>query len=225
MIITLDLCLKHGDFAVVEGLNLHIQKGEFVFICGQAGSGKTSLLHVFALQRMPSDGRVIIDGVDIADMRKNSLTGYRRSLGVVFREDSLLERRTLAENIGISLELAGWRNADARRETNEYLKEIGLSKKANLFPEHVSENERQLLKICRALARRPKIVLADEPYEGLDWQSMEKADHLFRKANLRGSTVVIATHHVELADRAGKRSIVLDRGSLGLKGKASGSLN
>jgi cell division transport system ATP-binding protein len=220
MIITLDLCLRYGDFSLIEGLNLHIQKGEFVFICGQAAAGKTSLLRVFALLRLPSEGRVIIDGADVTNINKFSLTEYRRTLGVIFQEDVLLERRTLAENIAISLELAEWRAADARREANEYLKEIGLLGKADLFPTHISKNEEQLLKICRALARRPKIVLADEPYEGLDWQSMAKAVNLFRKAHLRGSTIVIATHHVEFAEQAGKRSIMLDQSSLGLKAKA-----
>jgi cell division transport system ATP-binding protein len=217
LIITLDLCLRRGEFSIIEGLNLHIEKGEFVFICGQAGAGKTSLLRVLALQHLPAEGRVIIEGVDSAGILKKGLTDFRRSLGIIFSEDLLLPRRTLAENIDISLELAGWSASEARRETNNYLKEIGLLNKVNLYPQQISENERQLVKICRALARRPKIVLADEPYEGLDWQSLEKAAHLFRRAHLRGSTLVVATHHVEFAKKMGKRTILLDRSSLGMK--------
>ncbi len=221
MIITLDLCLMRGDFPVIDGLNLHVQSGEYVYICGQAGSGKTSLMRVFALQRMPSSGRVLIQGTDISDIVKNGLDAYRRTLGIIFQEDLLLPRRTLSENIQISMELAERHPAYARKETLEYLKEIGLLSKANLFPDHISENERQLLKICRALARRPKIILADEPFEGLDCRSVEKAADLFETAHLRGSTVVIATHHVEFAEQLGKRAILLDHSSVGLQSKVS----
>ncbi|UCD56996.1 MAG: ATP-binding cassette domain-containing protein [Candidatus Hydrogenedentota bacterium] len=215
MIITLDLCLRHGDHEIIDGLNLHVEKGEFVFICGQAGSGKTSLLRILALQQMPAGGRVIVEGRDISKIARHEFPEYRRGLGVIFQDDLLLPHHTLAENIIVSLELAGWHVSDAKKETLTYLTEIGLLGKADLFPGQVSENEKQKLKICRALARRPKIVLADEPYEGLDGQSIEKAAELFNNANLRGSTVVIATHHVEFASRLGKRAIMLDRSSLG----------
>jgi ABC-type ATPase involved in cell division len=222
MIITLDLCLRRGGISVIDGLNMHIEQGEFAFICGQAGAGKTSLLRVFALQMVPTEGRVIIDGVDIAGIGQNGLARYRCKLGIIFPELRLLPRRTLAENIHISLKLAGWHWADVRKETDKYLREVGLGGKANLLPEEISENERQLLKVCRALARRPKIILADEPYEGLDWQSIEKVVYLLRRAHLRGSTVVVATHHVEFAEQLGKRLIMLDRRSLGMKAKTSG---
>ncbi|RJP23753.1 MAG: ATP-binding cassette domain-containing protein [Candidatus Abyssobacteria bacterium SURF_5] len=222
MIITLDLCLRCGGFSIISGLNLHIEKGEFIFICGQAGAGKSSLMRVLALQELPAEGRVLIDGTDVNQIWRNGLTDYRRTIGVIFQEDRLLSRRTIAENIDISLELAGWRAAEARRETNEYLKEIGLFGKADFYCDRISENERRLLKICRALARRPKIVLADEPYEGLDRRSAEKAASLFRKAHLRGSTIVIATHHIECAGQAGKRAIMLDSGEARPSVTASG---
>ena len=215
MIITLDLRLQHGAHEIIDGLNLHIEKGEFVFICGQGGSGKTSLLRILALQQEPAGGRVIVEGRDLADIARSGFPQYRRGLGLIFQDDLLLQRHTLAENITVSLELAGWRAHEAKKETLLYLKEIGLLAKAGLFPSQVSENEKQMVKICRALARRPKIVLADEPYEGLDWQCLQKAAELCKRANLRGSTVVIATHHVEFAAEMDKRAIVLDRNSLG----------
>lgn len=221
MIITLDLCLRHGLHEVLDGLNLHIEKRDFVFICGQAGSGKTSLLRTLALQQRPAGGRVIVEGRDITKIPRRDYPKYRRSLGVIFQDDYLLPHHTLAENIAVSLELAGWRASDARKETVVYLREIGLLDKAGLFPEQVSENEKQMLKISRALVRRPKIVLADEPYERLDWRSAEMAAELFKGANLRGSTVVIATHNVEFAEKSGKRPIMLDTSSFGRMAKAS----
>ncbi len=220
MIITLDLCLRRGDNEIIDGLNLHVEKGEFVFICGQAGSGKTSLMRLFALHGLPAAGRVIVDGRDTAEMPKREYPRYRRSLGVVFRDDMLLVHRTIAENISISLELAEWRRGDARKEAEAYLRKTGLSAAAGLFPDQVSENERQIVKICRALARRPKIVLADEPLEGLDLQSAGKAVDLFKEANLRGSTVVIATHDIELVNRWDRRAIMLDSNSLGRMAQA-----
>ena len=221
MIITLDLRLQHGAHEIIDGLNLHIEKGEFVFICGQGGSGKTSLLRILALQEAPAGGCVIVEGRDLAKIPRSGFPEYRRGLGVIFQDDSLLPRHTLAENIAVSLELAGWRAHDGKKETLVYLRESGLLAKAGLFPSQVSENEKQIVKICRALARRPKIVLADEPYEGLDWQSVQKAVELFKRANLRGSTVVIATHRVEVATGMEKRAIVLDRSSLGRIASAS----
>ncbi|RJP66753.1 MAG: ATP-binding cassette domain-containing protein [Candidatus Abyssobacteria bacterium SURF_17] len=223
VIITLDLCLRHGSHEILDGLNLHIEKGEFVFICGQAGSGKTSLLRTLVLERMPAAGRIIVDGRDITEITGRSIAEYRRGLGIVFQDDFLLPRHSLVENIALALEIAGWRSSDARGEALVYLRDVGLSNKADLFPRQVSENEKQMVKICRAVARRPKIVLADEPYEGLDWQSIQKVADLFRNANLRGSTAVIATHHVEFAQLAGKRSIMLDQPSFKRMAKASGS--
>lgn len=223
MIITLDLCLRYGTYEIIDGLNVHIERGEFVFICGQAASGKTTLLQILAMRQKPAGGRVIVEGRDLSKITRREVPAYRRGLGVVFQDDMLLPRRTLAENIEISLELAGWRTSEARKETMNYLTEVGLYGKANLFPEQVSDNEKQMLKICRALVRRPKIVLADEPYEGLDWHSVEKAVELFEKANLRGSTVVSTTHNVELVGRLGKRAIMLDKTSFGrMTGTSSG---
>ncbi len=215
MIITLDLCLRYGKHEIIDGLNLHIERGEFVFICGQAASGKTTLLQIFAMRQRPAGGRVIVEGRDLSQITRREIPAYRRGLGVIFQDDMLLPRRTLAENMAISLELAGWRASEARKEAMSYLTEVGLYGKADLFPEQVSENEKQMLKICRALVRRPKIVLADEPYEGLDWESAEKAIELFEKANLRGSTVVSTTNNVELVGRLGKRAIMLDKTSFG----------
>ncbi|GAB4344295.1 MAG: hypothetical protein Kow0099_23620 [Candidatus Abyssubacteria bacterium] len=215
MIIALDLCLQRGSHQIIDGLNLHIERGDFVFVCGQAGSGKTSLLRIIALQETPAAGRLLVDGRDLSEIRKREIPQYRREIGVIFEDAPLLPKRTLAENIQISLELAGSRFIDAKKESLEYLKEIELLGKATLYPRQVSENEKQMVKICRALARRPKIVLADEPYEALDWHCIEKAAELFKMAHLRGSTIVVATHRVELAERFGRRAIMLDKSSLG----------
>ena len=220
MIITLDLCLRRGDNKLIEGLNLHIEKGEFVFICGQAGSGKTSLLRLIALQNRPAAGRIIVDGRDTRDIARREYPAYRRSLGIVFRDDQLLAYRTLAENIEISLELAGWKSVDARAETNKCMKRLGLRSAADLFPAQASANERRMAKLCRALARRPRIALVDEPFEGLDAESIERATELFAEANLRGSTIVATTHNVESVGRQNRRAIMLDKVSLGRMEKA-----
>ena len=221
MIITLELSLRRGHNQIIDGLNMHIEKGEFVFICGQAGSGKTSLLRLFALHDLPAAGRVIIDGRNTAEIARREYSSFWRSLGIFFQDDLLLPFRTIAENIAISLELAGWSAAKAKAETASYLKTLGLRQTADLFPEQASENERKIAKLCRALARRPKIALADEPFEGLDSESADKAMELFKEANLRGSTVAITTHNVELAGKLDKRAILLDKTSLGRMVKVS----
>jgi len=214
VIITLDLCLRRGAHEIINGLNLHVEKGEFVYICGQAGSGKTSLLQVFALLESPAGGKVLVEGRDITRIPRSEFPEYRRGLGVVFRNDMLLPHHTLVENVALALEIMGWSASAAKNEAMLHLQDIGLGKKAGLFPDQISESETQLLKICRAIARRPKIILADEPYDALDRKSVEKAAHLFESANLRGSTVVLTTHHVEFAGRLGKRAIMLDKNSV-----------
>lgn len=214
VIITLDLCLRRGGNRLIDGLNLHVEKGEFVVICGQAGSGKTSLLRLFALRELPDTGRVIIDGRNTAEIPRREYPEYWRSLGVIFQDDILLPHRTIAENIAISLELAGWRHSEAKTEAAELLERTALESAAALFPNHLSETERRIAKICRAVARRPKIVLADEPFEGLDADSVEKAKDLFKEANLRGSTIIIATHDVELSGKLDKRPIMIDKTSV-----------
>jgi cell division transport system ATP-binding protein len=221
VIITLDLSLTRGYNQIIDGLNMHVEKGEFVFICGQAGSGKTSLLRIFALHGLPASGRVIIDGRDTAEIAKREYSSFWRTLGLVFQDDMLLPYRTISENISLSLELAGWSTAKAKAETEGCLNALGLRQAADLFPAHVSENERKMAKLCRALARRPKIVLADEPFEGLDSESIDKAMELFKEANLRGSTIAITTHNIELAGTLNKRAIMLDKTSLGRMAKAS----
>jgi cell division transport system ATP-binding protein len=225
VIIALDLCLRRGAHQIIDGLNLHIEKGEFVFICGQAGSGKTSLLRVFALQRMPASGQVLVEGRDIAKIPSRNFAEYRRSLGVIFQDDVLLPHHTLAENVSISLELAGWRSSTARTEAMTQLRGIGLATKAGLLPHQISETEKQLIKIVRALARRPKITLADEPFDGLDWQSIEKAMNLFKNAHVLGSTVVIATNDVQLVEQSKKRAIMLDKRSVGRMTGPLGKIN
>jgi cell division transport system ATP-binding protein len=221
VIITLDLSLRRGHNQLIDGLNMHIEKGECVFICGQAGSGKTSLLRLFALYDLPAAGRVIIDGRDTAEIARREYPAFWRSLGTVFQDDLLLPSRTIAENIAISLELAGWSASKAKIETAGCLRTLGLRQTADLFPAQVSENERKIAKLCRALARRPKIALADEPFEGLDTESAEKATRLFEEANMRGTTVAITTHNVELAGKLNKRAIMLDKTSLGRMVKAT----
>lgn len=214
MIITLDLFLRQGAHEIINGLNLHVEKGEFVFICGQAGSGKTSLLRVLALLQSPAGGQVIVEGRNIASIPRSEYPEYRRGLSVVFRDDMLLPHHTLVENIAVALEIIGWSASAAKNEAMLHLRNVGLVNKAGLFPDQISESETQLLKICRAIARRPRIILADEPYDALDRQSVEKAVKLFESANLRGSTVVLTTHHVEFAGRLKKRAVMLDKNSV-----------
>jgi cell division transport system ATP-binding protein len=213
VIIALDLCLRHGNHEIIDGLNLHVEKGEFAFICGQAGSGKSTLLQVIALERRPAGGRIIVDGRDIMEIKRREIPHYRRQLGLIFQGDRLLPNRTLTENVSLSLEIIGWASEEAKREADYYLGEMGLLARGALYPDQASENEKQLIKICRGLARRPTIVLADEPFERLDAKSVAKTVELFTEANLRGSTIVATTHNVELVNRLGKRAIMLDRSS------------
>jgi cell division transport system ATP-binding protein len=202
-----------GVFAIRE-LSLRIDKGEFVFLTGPSGAGKSTLLRLLLRQEIPSEGRLVVGGRDLAQLSLRQVQAYRRSLGFVFQDFKLLPNKTVLENVAFVPRVLGMVAAQQQRRTFQVLKWVGLQHRMNAFPEELSGGEQQRIAIARALVNDPHLILADEPTGNLDPDLSLEIMNLFREINARGTTVVVATHDRELIRRTGRRSVTLDRGRI-----------
>ena len=210
--------LKHvskiydNDVEAVKDLNLTIEDGEFVFLVGESGSGKSTLLKLLMRELKPSEGQVIVNGTDIAKLRRRRVAEYRRTLGVVFQDYRLLPKRTVFENVAYALEVIEESNKRIRRRVPTVLNQVGLADKYKSMPNEISGGEQQRTAIARAIVNEPKIVLADEPTGNLDPRNSEEIMLLMEAINNKGTTVIIATHDRNMVNEHKKRVIHLKDG-------------
>ncbi|HEX9024032.1 MAG TPA: cell division ATP-binding protein FtsE [Geobacteraceae bacterium] len=202
------------DAAALNGINLRIPRGDFVFLTGVSGAGKSTLLKLLYAALTPTRGQVVIDGQNVARMSRSQIPYLRRSIGIVFQDFKLLPNRTVFENVAITLEVLGWSRKDIGKKVFHILKQMGLEHKINSTPVRLSGGEQQRVALARALVNDPKILLADEPTGNLDEENKEQILAIFRETNIRGTTVVVATHDRHMVDSLHKRMIVLDKGEI-----------
>jgi len=203
---------SRGVYALRE-LSLRIDKGEFVFLTGPSGAGKSTLLRLLLRQEIPSEGRLVVGGRDLARLSLRQVQAYRRSLGFVFQDFKLLPNKTVLDNVAFVPRVLGMAAAQQQRRTFQVLKWVGLQHRMNAFPMELSGGEQQRIAIARALVNDPVIILADEPTGNLDPDLSLEIMNLFREINARGTTVLVATHDRELIRRVGRRTLTLDHGS------------
>ena len=201
------------DYALKE-ISLRIRKGEFVFITGPSGAGKTTLLRLMFGAEQPTEGQILINGINLNRISSSKLDLLRRRLGFVFQDFKLLKRKTVLQNVALALEVKGARIALTRRKTRQILRAVGLTVKEQAFPLQLSGGEQQRVAIARAIINDPLILLADEPTGNLDPDITRDIMILFRSINLRGTTVVIATHNRELLRNTEQRIIMLEKGRI-----------
>ena len=202
------------DASALNNIELRIGKGEFVFLTGPSGAGKTSLLRLLYGALSPSRGQVLIDGQNITRMTPSQIPLLRRSIGVVFQDFKLLQNRTVFENVAITLEVLGWGRADIGKKTMHILKQMGIESKYNLVTQRLSGGEQQRVALARALVNDPKILLADEPTGNLDDANKNQILSIFKEANIRGTTVIVATHDRRLIEQSHKRLVTLNKGEI-----------
>ena len=202
------------DASALNNINLKIGKGEFVFLTGPSGAGKTSLLRLLYGALTPNRGQVLIDGQNITRLTPSQISLLRRSIGVVFQDFKLLQNRTVFENVAITLEVLGWGRADISKKTMHILKQMGIESKYNLATQRLSGGEQQRVALARALVNDPKILLADEPTGNLDDANKNQILNIFKEANIRGTTVVVATHDRRLIEQSHKRLVTLNKGEI-----------
>jgi cell division transport system ATP-binding protein len=198
----------------LDDVSLRIDKGEFVLLTGPSGAGKTTLLKLVFCAERPTDGQLIVAGQGVHHIRRSSIPYLRRNIGVVFQDFKLLSDRSVFDNVAFALEVLGRPRRQIAPRVNAILRRVGLADKAHLPPNRLSGGEQQRVAIARALVNEPAILLADEPTGNLDPALTTEIMTLLTEANLRGTTVVVATHDPELLRRAHKRVITLDAGRL-----------
>jgi len=184
--------------AALRNVSFHIPKGEFVFLTGHSGAGKSTVIRLVMMAEPPTSGEVRVSGVSSARLRRGDIPRLRRKLGVVFQEFRLLADRTAEENVGFALEVTGTKRAAVQSRAARLLAKVGLGSRGNAIPDELSGGERQRVAIARALANDPLVLLADEPTGNLDEWSARGIFDLFREINGSGMTVVMATHDLDL---------------------------
>jgi cell division transport system ATP-binding protein len=205
---------KFGTKAALDDINLNFRKGEFVFITGPSGAGKTTLLRLIFGAERPTEGQILINGINLNRINRSRLDPLRRKIGFIFQDFKLLLRKTVFQNVALALEVTGERPSIIRKKTRQVLRAVGLAKKEQAYPLQLSGGEQQRVAIARAIINDPLILLADEPTGNLDPDITREILLLFRTINLKGTTVVIATHSKELLKDTDQRIILLKNGRI-----------
>jgi cell division transport system ATP-binding protein len=198
----------------LAGLSLHVAKGEMVFFTGPTGAGKTTLLRLLYGAEHPERGQVIVNGYNVARLKRWDLPIFRRTLGVVFQDFKLLPQRTVFDNVALALRACGVPRREVQQRVLRLLQHVGLVQQREVLSRHLSGGEQQRVAIARALVNAPQLVLADEPTGNLDAEMAAEIFQLFVAIHRQGTTMVIATHDRALVDRLGYRIIALRAGQL-----------
>jgi cell division transport system ATP-binding protein len=203
----------NGTVALKE-VNLKINKGEFAFIVGPSGSGKSTIIKMIFKEEDPSEGDVFVNGFHVNEMHRKQVPFLRRSLGMVFQDFRLLQNKTVYENVAFTLQITESLPREIRRQVPMALALVGLSRKANVYPNQLSGGEQQRVVMARALVNNPSLLIADEPTGNLDPETSWEIIKLLSEVNQRGTTVIVATHEKSIVDLMKKRVIALDKGIL-----------
>ncbi|HAU84239.1 MAG TPA: cell division ATP-binding protein FtsE [Lachnospiraceae bacterium] len=203
-----------SDVLALNDIDVRIEKGEFVFVVGASGSGKSTFIKLIMKEIEPTKGKVFVNGRDLLRLRRKQIPILRRSIGVVFQDFRLLKDRTVFENVAFAQRIIGASKHDIKKRVPEVLALVGLSEKIHAYPRELSGGEQQRVALARALVNRPTLLLADEPTGNLDpknsWEIME----LLEQINRNGTTVVVVTHNQEIVNMMKKRVIALHKGVL-----------
>lgn len=209
-----NVTLAFDSQQLLGGVNFSMKTGEFVYLVGQTGAGKSSLMRLLYFDLHPSSGKVIIDKYDFSTITSRKIPHLRRKLGIVFQDFRLLEDRSIYENVAFALFVTNTRRSEIKKRVLYALADVGLSHKRNQMPHELSGGEQQRVVIARALVNEPSILLADEPTGNLDPASSSEIMDLLMKINLRGTAILMATHNYELVKKYPARVVQMKDGKL-----------
>lgn len=212
--ITLENVVKSypNGVGAINGINLHIERGEFVFIVGDSGSGKSTLIKLLLKELEPSEGTIRVNGVNLGRMKKRAIPKYRRKLGCVFQDYRLLKDRNVYENVAFAQRVVVTPTREIKKNVPAMLSIVGLAEKYRSFPKELSGGEQQRVAIARALVNSPDILLADEPTGNLDPKTSREIMKLLEEINARGTTVLVVTHDQAIVNTLKKRVIRMQKG-------------
>jgi cell division transport system ATP-binding protein len=202
-----------GDTGL-DDVSFTVRRGEFLFLVGSTGSGKSTVMRLLIKELEPSSGTIRVAGRSLADITRKKIPHYRRNLGVVFQDFKLLPNRTVHDNVAYALQVTGGTRKDIRAKVPDILRLTGLSTKLDSYPDQLSGGEQQRVSVARAFVNHPPLLLADEPTGNLDPETSVGIMQLLYRINLTGTTVVVATHDHAMVDRMRRRVIELSRGQI-----------
>jgi len=205
---------RFGKVLALDQVSFEVGDGEFVFVTGPSGSGKTTIIKLILGSIVADSGEVIVDKLNLKNLKDKDLPKFRQSVGVVFQDFKVLPERTVGENVEVALAVTGVSEADWKGRVSHVLKLVGLKDFENLFPSQLSGGELQRVSMARALSVNPQIILADEPTGNLDWETSDSIMQLLEKINKEGKTIIMATHNQEITKKYKKRIIHLVGGKI-----------
>ena len=205
---------KHGNRPALDDVSFKIDPGEFVFLVGLSGSGKSSLLRLLLREEFPSSGVVMLDGVNVGKLRNRKLPAFRRKLGIVFQDFRLLPTKSVFDNIAFGMQVVGKSRKEIKARVPEVIDLVGLEGKEARLPNQLSGGEQQRVAIARAIVNGPKLLLADEPTGNLDPSTSVGIMKILDRINRTGTTVLMATHDVAIVDQMRKRIIQMETGHI-----------
>ena len=205
---------KFGGVVALNDVSFAVKKGEFVFLTGPSGAGKTTVVRLILGELKPTKGRVFFNHQEIGSISKKEISLLRRQMGVIFQDFKLIADRTVFENVALPLEIVGQKKEEIQKRVAQVLRKVNLEERASFFPAQLAGGELQRTSLARALVVKPLVLLADEPTGNLDPACSWQLIRLLKKINREGTTVLMATHNVDIVDSLGTRVIKLDKGGV-----------
>jgi len=198
----------------IKGIDFRVDDGEFIFLIGPSGSGKSTIIKLITGELRPTHGRVIVNGFNVGSLRQSVIPKLRRTVGVIFQDFRLIEKKTVYENVAFAMRVIGASRRSIKQRVPVILELVGLSHKANRYPHELSGGEQQRVAIARALINNPRTIIADEPTGNLDPVRSKEIIYLLEKINSLGTTVITVTHERDIVNSLSKRVIAIDGGRI-----------
>jgi cell division transport system ATP-binding protein len=198
-----NLSKSFGDIKALDDVSFEVDDGEFVFVAGPSGAGKTTLIRLILRELLPDSGEIYLGDKNVVELKPREVPKFRQQIGVVFQDYKILPERTLRENVEVALAVINLPQSEWQARVNNVLELVGLGSRASLFPSQLSGGELQRATLARALVVNPEIILADEPTGNLDWDTADEVMKLFEKVNEEGKTILMATHHRLILEKYG----------------------
>ena len=212
MIDFIDVSVKHLNSRGIDNVSFNIEKGQFVYLMGPTGAGKSTIINCILNSIKPNSGQIIVNNMDLSNLNESDLAFFRRDIGMIFQDFKLMNDRTIFENISLPLQIIGINKDIIISKVKNILTKVGLSQRANSFPGELSGGEQQKACVARALIKNPKLIIADEPTVNLDPSSSDDIIDLLENESNKGTTIVMATHNYPLIENRIKHFIELNNG-------------
>ncbi|MCJ8007641.1 cell division ATP-binding protein FtsE [Lederbergia wuyishanensis] len=203
-----------NGIVAANGLNIRINQGEFIYVVGPSGAGKSTFIKMMYREEKPTSGKIIVNGIDLTRIKNRHVPFLRRNIGVVFQDFRLLPTLTVFENVAFALEVIEQRPKDIRKRVMDVLTMVGLKHKVRMLPTELSGGEQQRVSIARSIVNNPKLVIADEPTGNLDPDTSWEIMSLLKEINMKGTTIIMATHNKEIVNTIKHRVIAIESGRI-----------